>query len=59
MLVFFLLLDALTTDTPQSTVMATQRGAPQVIYHEEVVKNDDNKEVHDTEEEPSEAENKD
>lgn len=59
MLVFFLLLDALTADTSQSTVMATQRGAPQVIYHEEIVKNDDDKEVHDAEEEPQETENKD
>lgn len=34
MLFFFLLLDALSGDTSQTTVMATHKGAPQVVLHE-------------------------
>lgn len=40
MLFFFLLLEVLTTDNTQTTVMATHKGAPQVILHEKPI--DDN-----------------
>lgn len=37
MFLFLLLLDALSSDNNQTTVMARHRGAPQVVYHEEAI----------------------
>lgn len=37
MFLFLLLLDALSSDSNQTTVMARHRGAPQVVYHEEAI----------------------
>lgn len=39
MFLFLLLLDALSSDGTQTTVMARHRGAPQVVYHEEAIAN--------------------
>jgi hypothetical protein len=57
MLLYLLLLDALSTDNSQSTLMARHKGAPQVIIHEEALNDESSHQDQEDAEEIAESEN--